>query len=271
MAQAVARAGSLLGVSTHTAVRFADINAGGAPWWFQVYVFRDRSLTERLVRTAVEQGTRALILTADMNALLPPHVNPREWPEGLAKTRLANLSAEEVAAAGPGGTDTDPSIGYDRIGWLRDLSGLPVLVKGILRADDARLAADAGAAGIVVSTHGGRRMGASVSSAYALAEVIAAVGDRCEVYVDSGLRTGEHAAAALALGARAVFVGRPALWALAVDGVRGVQAVLDGLSADLVQVMIQLGAADLGSLTPDLVAATTRDGTYAPAGLRRDP
>jgi 4-hydroxymandelate oxidase len=254
MGRAAAAVGSLLGVSTHTAIDFAAINAAGAPWWFQVYVTRARFLTELRVRRAVAAGARALVLTVDMNALLPSDVNPRDWPEGPAKNRLANLTADELQAAGPDGTETDGTIDFDSIGWLRELSGLPVLVKGVIRADDAQLCVDAGAAGIVVSTHGGRRMGPSVSSAYALPEVVDAVGDQVEVYVDSGLRSGEHVAAALALGARAVFVGRPVLWALAADGDRGVQSVLDGLTAELTQVMIQLGVDRLSGLTPDLIA-----------------
>lgn len=257
MGRGVAATGSLLGVSTNTAVAFADINAGGAPWWYQVYVTRAHSLTEVLVRRAVNHGARALMLTVDMNALLPAHVNPRGWPDGPEKTRMSNLTADEIAAAGPGGTDTDGSIGLDTIGWLREISGLPVLVKGVLRADDARRCVDAGAAGIVVSTHGGRRIGSSVTAAYALPEVVAAIGDQAEVYVDSGVRSGEHVAAALALGARAVFIGRPALWALAVDGARGVQSVIDGVTAELEQVMMQLGVGQISQFEPDLLAAST--------------
>lgn len=254
MGRAVAVTGSLLGVSTNTAVRFADIAATGAPWWFQVYVTRDRSLTALLVRRAVAAGARALVLTLDMNALLPAAVNPRNWPEGAARTRLANLTPEELAAAGPRGTDTDASIGPETIGWLAEVSGLPVVVKGVLRGDDAHRCVDAGAAGIVVSTHGGRRMGPSISSARALPQVVAAVGDASEIYVDSGLRTGEHVAAALSLGARAVFLGRPTLWALAAQGEAGVTDVLSTVTSDLALSMMQLGAPAVADLTADLIA-----------------
>lgn len=252
-ARACAAAGTLLGVSTQTGVRFADVAAAGAPWWFQVYVTRNRSLTERLVERAVSAGARALVLTVDMNALLPSAVNPRDWPEGIGRSRLANLSADELAAAGPSGTETDASIGPEVIGWLRELSGLPVVVKGVVRADDARRCVDAGAAGLVVSTHGGRRMGPTISTARALPEVVAAVGAEVEVYADSGLRGGEHVVAALTLGARAVFVGRPALWALAAAGEDGVRTVVDALTADLAQTMVRLGAARIDALTPDLL------------------
>ncbi|WP_375423560.1 alpha-hydroxy acid oxidase [uncultured Friedmanniella sp.] len=258
MGRATATAGTLLGVSTNTAVPFADIAAAGAPWWFQVYVTRDHHLTELMVQRAVEAGARALMLTVDMLALLPPDVNPRAWPESPARARMSNLTAAELAAADPHAVEMDPSIGFDTVAWLRQLSGLPVLVKGILRGDDALRAVDAGAAGVVVSTHGGRRLGPSVTAAAALPEVVAAIGDGAEVYADSGIRSAEHVAAALALGARAVFIGRPALWALAAEGENGVRDVLTGLAAELQQVMTQLGAPRIADLTSDLVATTPR-------------
>ena len=253
MGLAAESTGSLLGVSTHTAVRFADIAATGCLWWFQVYLMRERGMTELLVRRAIEHGARAIILTADMVALLPSAVNPRDWPDGPAKARHANLTADELRAAGTRGLQTDPSTGVDAIGWLHEISGLPVLVKGVLRGDDARRCVDAGAAGLVVSTHGGRRMGASVSSASALPEIVAAVPDCVEIYADSGIRSAEHVAAALAMGARAVFVGRPALWALAAEGRPGVERLLADWSADLRQVMMQLGVADLSGFGSDLI------------------
>ena len=253
MGLAAVSTGSLLGVSTHTAVRFADIAATGCLWWFQVYLMRERGVTELLVRRAIEHGARAIILTADMVALLPSAVNPRDWPDGPAKARHANLTADELRAAGTRGLQTDPSTGVDAIGWLHEISGLPVLVKGVLRGDDARRCVDAGAAGLVVSTHGGRRMGASISSVRALPEIVTAVPDSVEIYADSGIRSAEHVAAALALGARAVFVGRPALWALAAAGRPGVERLLAGWSADLRRVMMQLGVADLSGFGPDLI------------------
>ena len=255
MARAAAAVGTLLGVSTNAAVPFASIAAGGAPWWFQVYVARDHHLTELLVQRAVEQGASALILTVDMIALLPAAVNPRNWADVPGKARLSNLTPAELAAAGREGSAADASISFDTIGWLRDLSGLPVIVKGVLRGDDARCCVDSGASGIVVSTHGGRRLGPSISSARALPEVVEAVDGRAEIYADSGLRTGEHIAAALAMGARAVFLGRPLLWALSVEGSEGVRTALSELTAELALVMVQLGVSRLDALRPDLLAS----------------
>jgi len=254
MGRAVAATGGLLGVSTNAAVPFGEIAETGAPWWFQVYVTKDRHLTELLVTRAVTAGARALMLTVDMMALLPPDVNPRNWPEGPGKSRMTNLTAEELATDSGHAVEMDFGVTFDDIGWLSRLSGLPVLVKGVLRGDDAAACMDAGAAGVVVSTHGGRRLGSSISAARALPEVVEAVNGHGEVYVDSGIRNGEHIAAALAMGARGVFVGRPALWALSARGEEGVVAVLRALTTDLRQVMLQLGCATIADLTTDLLA-----------------
>jgi 4-hydroxymandelate oxidase len=250
----VRAAGSLLGVSTNTAAAFGDVQSSGAPWWYQVYIHRDRSLTERLVTRAVEHGARAMILTVDMVTTLAPDVDPLGWPEGPGKARITNLTATERAAVPPSAITRVQSLGFDDIGWLARISGLPVLVKGVMRADDAAQCADAGAAGVIVSTHGGRRSAVALSSARALPGVVDALAGRGEVYVDSGIRRGEHVAAALAMGARGVFVGRPALWGLAARGEAGVAEVLSGLSAELAQVMMQLGAPRLADLTVDLLA-----------------
>ncbi len=258
--RAVAAAGSLLGVSTNTAVPFADIAATGAPWWYQVYVMRDRGLTRLLVERAAAAGATALVLTVDTTALAStlPGIEPTEWPEGPGRARLTALTAGDLGDRDRGATATALDLGPEVVGWLREVSGLPVLVKGVLRADDAVRCVGAGAAGIVVSTHGGRRLGPSVTAVHALPEVVAAVGREgggaVEVYVDSGLRSGAHVAAALALGARAAFVGRPVMWGLAAGGADGVAQVLDALTQELVTTMRQVGAACTGDLTPDLVA-----------------
>lgn len=253
LARAASATGSLIGVSTHTAVPFSDIAATGCPWWFQVYLMRDRDLTERLVRRAAAHGARAVMLTADLSFTLPAGADPRQWPDDPDKTRHGNLTARELAEAGSFGLQTDPGVDLAAIEWLRSISDLPVVVKGILRADDAIRCVDAGAAGLVVSSHGGRRMGASISSAAALGEVVAAVADHAEIYADSGIRTGEHVAAALALGARAVFLGRPAMWALAAAGSTGVRELVAGRTDELTRVMAQLGVESPSGLSRDLV------------------
>ncbi|MGW9113882.1 alpha-hydroxy acid oxidase [Microbacterium sp. NPDC055683] len=237
--RAVAASGSLLGVSTNTAIPFARIAEQGAPWWFQTYVLAERQLTYVLAERAASAGASAILLTVELTALrVPPHVEPVNWPEGRARARLANLTADERARI-EGRPTTAP--GLDEIGRLREATGLPVVVKGVLRGDDARRAVDAGAAGVLVSTHGHRRMAGSVLVPDALGEVVEAVGADAEVYVDGGIRDGRHALAALALGARAVFVGRPVWWALAAGGAEGVGALLDGLAGELRAAMAQSG------------------------------
>jgi len=249
-ARAVARRGSLLGVSTNTGVPFADIHAVGAPWWFQVYVMDDRTITTDVVQRAAESGASALILTVDAPGTDPaqPQHEPRTWSERYGMQ--ANLRGD----TGRNLVTASRDLSLDDIGWLSDLTGLPVVVKGVLRADDAVTCVDAGAAGVVVSTHGGRCLTQSTTSADALPEVASAVGDRAEVYVDSGLRTPEHVAAALCLGARAVFLGRPVLWALATGGDARVEQLLTGFDTQLERVLHSLGAASLDDLGPDLVA-----------------
>ncbi|TDX80846.1 4-hydroxymandelate oxidase [Rathayibacter sp. PhB151] len=250
MAEAAARAGTLLGVSTNTALPFERIAAAGAPWWFQVYLLADRDVTHALIERAASNGARALMLTVEMPVLRGerPGIEPLTWPEIPGKARLGNLTEQERALVL--GRPV-PNPGLDDIGRLRSVSGLPVLVKGVLRGEDARRAVDAGASGVVVSTHGGRRMDGSITAVGALAEVVDAVGADAEVYIDSGVRTGRHVLAALALGARAVFVGRPLMWALAVGGADEVAGLLGLLDREFRVMLQQSGAAsirDLGGL-----------------------
>lgn len=248
-ARAVAAAGSLLGVSTNTAVPFDAVQAAGAPWWYQVYVLRDRSLTGLLVDRAAAAGAGALVLTVDTTSLTDAgpgeqSIEPTAWPEGPGRARLTALTSADLADREAGAASPALDVGLETIGWLAERTGLPVVVKGVLHPDDARACAQAGAAGVVVSTHGGRRLGESVTSAAALPGVVAAVrsvSEDVEVYADSGVRSGAAVAWALAQGARAVFVGRPAWWGLAARGADGVAAVLAALTAELVTAQRQCG------------------------------
>lgn len=256
-ARAVRRAGSLLGVSTNTSVPFAKIAAEGVPWWFQVYVMKDRGLSNALVERAAAAGAKTLLLTVDTGRLSSDGlvIDPLLWPESPGKERLGNLLEEDLHGLPTDATQAAQDLTPDVISELRERTGLNVVVKGVLRGDDARTAADAGAAGVLVSTHGGRRLGRSVTSVQALPEVVQAVGADCEVYVDSGIRTGDHIAASLAMGARAVFVGRPVLWGLAAGGEDGAAAVLDRLTDELRITMAGIGAHSVQDLTPDLLSA----------------
>jgi 4-hydroxymandelate oxidase len=251
-AAGAAAAGCAMVVSTRASVTLEAIAAAAAtaPCWFQVYVMRDRGWTAELVARAVAAGHRALVLTGDtpfVGRKLRDARYPLVMPEGTGMANLAPALAESDGAA------QDPSIDLGAISWLRELSGLPVLVKGVLHGDDAVACLDAGAAGIVVSNHGGRQLDGAVASADALGEVVAAVGGRAEVYVDGGVRQGTDVLKALALGARGVLVGRPVLWGLATGGAEGVRQVLAGLAAELARAMALCGTAGLAALSPDLV------------------
>jgi 4-hydroxymandelate oxidase len=258
MATGVGAAGSLIGVSSNAGTTFADLGATGVPWWLQIYIVRNREITKQMLDTAVEGGARAVVLTVDT-----PVVGRKEdtgqtvWELAQPGQWLANLpegdwADEDLAKA----DDLSPDV----IGWLAERTGLPVVVKGVLRGDDAKRCADAGAAGVIVSNHGGRQLDAAVPTAHALPEVAEALaGTSSEIYVDGGIRRGEHILAALALGARAVFVGRPALWALTVGGSAGVTRLLTDLGDELDHSLRLIGCPRPTDLTPDLVTRRLAD------------
>ena len=245
-------AGATFVVSTRATARFEDIAAAGVTWWLQVYVLRDRGLTRQLVQRAAACGAQALVLTGDT-----PYLGGQGAFAGPLGTRAAQFTNLDVdpADVAPDATVQDPATTFDDIAWLREVSGLPVLVKGVLRADDARRCLEAGASGVVVSNHGGRQLAGVPATADVLPEVVAAVGDGGEVYVDGGLRDGVGVATALALGARGVLIGRPVQWGLAAGGAPGVESVLTALTADLARTCGLLGARGIAELTPDLVTS----------------
>jgi 4-hydroxymandelate oxidase len=252
-ARGACAADSLMVVATRATTRLEDIAAAtGRPWWFQVYVLRDEGLTRELVLRARAAGAGALLLTGDtpMFGRKPRQGDPPVTDEMYLVNIRDHLGAGSDWRSA---IKENPTITLDTIAWLRDISGLPVLVKGVLRGDDARDCVDAGAAGVVVSNHGARQLDRAIASVAALPEVVAAVGGRAAVLVDGGVRTGVDVLIALALGAEAVLIGRPVLWALACEGAHGVTAVLEGLRDDLVHAMMLAGVRDIGGITRDLV------------------
>ncbi|MFQ1002475.1 alpha-hydroxy acid oxidase [Modestobacter sp. SSW1-42] len=248
-------AGALTVVSTRASRRLEDVGrTATSPWWFQAYAMRDPDLTDALARRAADAGATAVVLTADT-----PYVGRKER---VAGTRLEVPDADFLVnlgqhlpdrAAARAAAEQDPAATVATIGRLAAASGLPVLVKGVLRGDEALRCVAAGAAGVVVSNHGGRQLDRAVPTALALPEVVAAVGDRVPVLVDGGLRSGLDVLTALALGARAVLVGRPVLWALASGGAAAVAEVLTALTEDLRHVMALAGVPSLADLDPRLV------------------
>ena len=255
-------AGGLMVLSTLSNTPVEAIAAASERCWLQLYVYRDREATGALVDRARDAGCEALVLTCDAAVLgtregdvrtgfhLPAHLDlpnvagdARALPRAEGDSGLGSYVAQQL----------DPSLTWDDLAWLRERSRLPLILKGIVRGDDARRAVDAGVAGIVVSNHGGRQLDAGVATAQALTEVVQAVDGACEVYVDGGIRRGTDVLVALALGATAVLVGRPVLWGLAVDGAEGVQAVLHQLQRELLEAMRLAGAPTRSTITRDLV------------------
>lgn len=255
-ARAAAAAGSVFILSTRATADLADVAAAApdAPRWFQLYVGSDRARVAAQLRRAREHGYEQVVLTVDFPVAgrreRENRAGPVPFPPGVDLTD--HLGAVGAAGAKPvvGGWD---ALTWDDIGWVREQSGLPVIVKGILVAEDAALAVAAGASAIVVSNHGGRQLDGCLPTAVALPEVVAAVGGAVPVIVDGGIRDGGDVVRALALGARAVLVGRPYLWGLAVDGEAGVTAVLDALTADTVRAMTLLGVSGAAGVTPQHV------------------
>ncbi len=254
-ARGVRAAGGLLTVSTRAGRPIETIAAElDGPWWFQVYLTRERAAIHGLIERAVANGARALVLTGDT-----PYVGRKKRAGRPARldsdAALVNLGRYLPPGADPNhALEQDPGATERDIATLAERSGLPVLVKGVLRADDAKRCVAAGASGIVVSNHGGRQLDRAVSTAHALPEVVAAVGGSVPVLVDGGLRSGMDVALALALGADAVLLGRPVLWALAAGGADGVRDALTAMTDDLAHCLALLGVTRCADLDPSYLS-----------------
>lgn len=227
-----------------------------APRWFQLYVFADRGVSRELMARAAAHGYEALVVTVDLPVM---GVRERDLRSGVTASSAESVSSP--AAAGAQGTMTpaefagliDPDLSWRDVERLAAESPLPVIVKGVLGPEDARLAADHGAQGVVVSNHGGRQLDTVLSGADALPAVVEEVGDRIEVIADGGIRRGTDVLKALALGARAVMVGRPVLYGLAVDGSAGAQRVLEILLREFDAALALSGAGRADRLDPSYV------------------
>lgn len=233
------------------------------PRWFQLYVYKDRKVTENLVHRAAAAGYSAICLTVDTPRLGRREKDERNrftLPAGLSIANLkpAGLDALEPTAAGSSFPRyvhdlLDASVTWSDVRWLQSISALPVIIKGIMTAEDAAMAVDCELDGIVVSNHGGRQLDSTLGTIDALPEVVAAVGGRMEVFMDGGVRRGTDVLKALALGARAVLLGRPILWSLALGGADGVRAVLEHLRGELELAMALAGCTSLVDIEASLV------------------
>ena len=232
--------------------------------WFQLYIHKDQGLTQALVQRAYTAGYKAICLTVDAPMLGKRERDQRNeftLPPGLHPANLTNISGLDIPqASGESGLLTyfaqqiNPAVTWKDLEWLQSLSPLPLVVKGILRADDAVRAVEYGAQAIVVSNHGGRQLDGAIASLDALPDIIAAVDGKAEVLLDGGIRRGTDILKALAYGAKAVLIGRPVLWGLAVAGKIGVSHIISLLQDELNLAMALSGCASLGDIDSSLVS-----------------
>ncbi|WP_309569820.1 alpha-hydroxy acid oxidase [Deinococcus sp.] len=257
-ARAAATLGSLMTLSTLSHRSLEDV-AQAAPdaWWFQLYLYRDREVSRALIQRAEAAGARALVLTVDA-----PYLGRREaiirTPVHVAPgTVLPNVGPRTPGSEGTDdlsyfNTLLDPSLSWADLVWLRAQTTLPVILKGLLTAEDAALAAEHGCH-VWVSNHGGRQLDTAVTALDALPEIVDAVAGHAEIYLDGGVTRGTDVLKALALGANAVFVARPALYGLALGGEAGVRHTLALLRDELRLAMALCGQTRIGDLGPELI------------------
>ncbi|MEV8631149.1 alpha-hydroxy acid oxidase [Streptosporangium sp. NPDC051023] len=257
-ARAASKAGVPFTVSTLSSVPIEEIAAVAGPLWFQLYWLRDRGLVLDLVARAERAGCEALMVTVDVPIMgrrlrdvrnefvLPPSVVAANLVDGTGSAAHVPAPRGSAVAAHTGAA-FEAALGWDDLAWLREHTDLPVVLKGVLDPRDAVRAAESGVAAVVVSNHGGRQLAGAVPSIVALPPVVEAVAGRCDVLLDSGIRTGTDVLRALACGAEGVLLGRPMLWGLAADGEAGAGLVLDLLRVELREAMLLAGCADLAA------------------------
>jgi 4-hydroxymandelate oxidase len=257
-AQGAAAADAVFVLATTATATIEDVAGarGRAAQWFQLYL-SERAVAEGLIDRVATAGFGAVVLTADMPVYGSSPRAARAPLVASDEIRNVNLPGAPIARNAYdnsfSGTVTYP-VTLNDVEWLVRRSPLPVIVKGVLRSDDAVRCVDAGAKAIIVSNHGGRHLDTAIATADALGEIVTAVGSKAEVYVDGGIRRGTDILKALALGARAVLVGRPVVWGLALRGADGVREVLLHLRDELVRTMALCGVPKVEDATPDLVA-----------------
>jgi len=278
-AQACEEAGIPFTLSTMSICSLEDVAANTTkPFWFQLYVMRDREFISRLIDRAKEAGCSALVLTFDLQILgqrhkdirnglsVPPKLTPQHlwymaqrpgWCLGMLGTKrheFGNIvghvrGVDDVSSLGAWTAQQfDPRLSWDDIAWVKEQWGGPLILKGILDPDDARRAADSGADALIVSNHGGRQLDGARSSIAALSDIVEAVGDRIEVHMDGGIRSGQDVLKALCLGAKGVYLGRPFVYGLGAMGKAGVAKAIDIVRNELDITMALCGERDVNQL-----------------------
>jgi 4-hydroxymandelate oxidase len=258
VARAVRRAGGLMVLSMRASTRVEQVGAAAGAFWQQLYVLRDRGITDDVARRAADAGATALVVTVDTPVVARKRADlpaPQEHGivEALDRRDAADPRLQQVA-----------DLSAADLQRLATMTGLPVVAKGVLTAAAARDCVAAGARAVIVSTHGGRQLDGVIPATLALTEVVDAVGDQVEVYVDGGVRTGGHVLKALALGARAALIGRPVVWALAGEGEEGVHRLLQDLADDTSEAFALAGCPSVDLVGRDLAQlGWERGGTVA--------
>jgi len=257
--RAAGLAGTIMVVSTLSTTTIEDIAAAAkGPLWFQLYIYKDRGATADLIRRAEAAGCRALVLTVDAQVWGRREADVRnnfKLPDGLTMANLAEHAKQMFPAGIPGSglaayvaQMLDPSLSWRDLAWLREQTKLPILLKGIVRADDAKLAVEHGIAGVIVSNHGGRQLDTAPATIEVLPRVVDAVAGKIPVLVDGGIRRGTDVVKAIALGAQAALIGRPILWGLAAGGEEGAFRVLEMLRSEFDLAMALCGAKSVAGL-----------------------
>jgi 4-hydroxymandelate oxidase len=260
-ASAAAKCGTVSIVSTNSHYSFAEIvTHARQSCWFQLYAYRERADVEALLEMAVQSGAKTIVVTMDAHYPARRFTALKAGFQMPPFVEMGNLKALGIhpSSAGWDGRLSKLPLTWEDLSWIRSQLQLPLFVKGVLHAADARRCVDIGADGVIVSNHGGRQMDSAIPSILALKDVVAAVRDECVVLMDSGIRSGSDVVKALALGAHAVCVGRPCLWGLAVDGEAGMTAVLRLLQAELEDALLQLGLNSIAELTSDCITSVSR-------------
>lgn len=257
-AQAAAASGTIFVASTLSTTTIEETAAACAdPLWFQLYVYRDRELSRSLVQRAEACGCAALCLTVTVPIQGNRERDARNafrLPDGVELANFAGRAESTMPASSGSGLQAliagsfDASLDWSALAWLRSITELPIVVKGILTGEDAALAVEHGAAAVIVSNHGGRQLDGALPTLAALPDVLDGVAARVPVLLDGGIRRGADVVRALCLGATATLIGRPYLWGLAVAGEAGVRSVLDILDAEIRRTMALLGRPTLGEL-----------------------
>lgn len=260
-ARAAAAAKTILGVSSSVGHSVEEVAAASSgPKWFQLYMPKDRAVARRLVERAERSGFKAIVLTVDLgerkdadkrNRFTLPEPALRKHLQDIGFALSDRMTCEQLLAFNDQAWDL--TLSWNAFDWLRSITKLPLLVKGVLRADDAKKAVAIGLDGIIVSNHGGRRLDGVPASIDQLPQIVAAVNGKAEVLLDSGIRRGTDVLKALALGAKAVLIGRPYAWALAADGEAGVSKILELLREELVSAMLASGCPNVASIDRSLL------------------